>query len=316
MQLGEGLSGLVALTGDALAIDDYQHWPLRHPQAAELLYRSTLAAPIKWKDRVLGTITILDTRPGRFSADDLKAVDALAAQAAVAVENARLYAEAQERAAQLAMMNEIGHAVSALQDLDSVLELIYRQVQKIAPVDAFYVSLYDPDSGQISFPIMYDLNVRYSEPAHLLRQDSRLAQVIRTGKPSKLHRTREELQSAQDRGLGNLQRRSASLLLVPLWVAERVIGVLSVQSYALNAYTNEHVEILTGIAHQAAIAIENARLYSAVQQELAERQQIEAQLRESEERYRLISEVISDYTFSTDARCSGGFAPKLGSWRV
>jgi PAS domain S-box-containing protein len=100
MQLGEGLSGLVALTGDALAVDDYQHWPLRHAQAAKLPYRAALAAPIKWKDRVLGTITILDTRPGRFSADDLKAVDALAAQAAVAVENARLYSAVQQQLAE------------------------------------------------------------------------------------------------------------------------------------------------------------------------------------------------------------------------
>ncbi len=305
MQLGEGLSGLVALTGEALAIDDYQLWPLRHTRAEEVPYRSALAAPIKWNNRALGTITILDTRPGRFSIDDVKAVDALAAQAAVAVENARLYAEAQDRAAQLTMMNEIGQAVSALQDLNSVLELIYRQVQKVAPVDAFYIALYDPINKLVSFPIMYDQGIRYDEPPGPLKQDSRLSQVIHTGIPSRLHRTLEELQQVQERGLGNVQQRSASLLLVPLRAAEQVSGALSIQSYALNAYTDEHVSILTGIAHQAAIAIENARLYSAVQQELAERQQIEAQLREREERYRLISEVISDYTFSSALDAQG-----------
>jgi PAS domain S-box-containing protein len=222
------------------------------------------------------------------------------------LERKQVEEDLQRSADRLAVLNEVGRAVSTLQDLDSVLELIYRQVQRIASVDAFYISLYDPASGQISFPIVYDMDVRYSEPTLPLRPDSRIAQVIRTGQPYKQHRTLEELQEVQGRGLGNMQRRSASILLVPLWAAEQAIGVLSVQSYTLNAYTDEHVQIFSGIAHQAAIAIENARLYSAVQQELVERQRIEAQLRASEERYRLISEVSSDYTFSTALDAQGG----------
>ena len=77
------------------------------------------------------------------------------------------------------------------------------------------------------------------------------------------------------------------------------------KAYALNAYTDEHADILTGVGHQVAIAIENAKLFTAAQQELAERQRMEAQLRESEERYRLISAVSSDYTFSTMLNAQG-----------
>jgi len=75
------------------------------------------------------------------------------------------------------------------------------------------------------------------------------------------------------------------VLIVPLWRGERVIGVLSAQSYTMNAYTDEHAEILTGIGHQAAIAIENAQLYEQAQREIVERKRVQA------EREQLIAEL-------------------------
>jgi PAS domain S-box-containing protein len=203
-----------------------------------------------------------------------------------AEEALKQYAEqAQRRAEQLATMNEIGRAVSTLQGLDSVMEIIYRQVQRIAPVDAFYVGLYDPEHEQVTFPLMYDMGSRYSEPALPLAEAPWMAHVIHTGKPFMLHRTVEDLQTPFLGGIGNVQRKSASILIVPLWRGERVMGVLSVQSYTLNAYTDEHAEILTGIGHQAAIAIENAQLYEQAQQEIAERRRVQA------EREQLIAEL-------------------------
>jgi PAS domain S-box-containing protein len=256
-------------------------------------------APLPAGGRIIGVISAQSYAFDTYGAADLDLLVGIAYQAAIAIENARLYEKAQERTAQLTMMNEIGRAVSALQDLDSVLELIYCQVQKIAPVDAFYIALYDPECKQISFPITYDVGIRYNELMVPLQPETMIAEVIQTGEPFLLLRTLEEMQEPPRRPIGNEQRKSASMLLVPLWLGEQVIGVLSVQSYALNAYTDEHADILTGVGHQVAIAIENAKLFTAAQQELAERQRMEAQLRESEERYRLISAVSSDYTFST-----------------
>jgi PAS domain S-box-containing protein len=202
-------------------------------------------------------------------------------------ERKRTEQQLQQRAEQLATMNEIGRAVSALQDLNSVLEIIYRQVQRIAPADVFYICLYDPDHEQITFPLVYDMGSRYTEPTTPLKPDSQIAGVIRTGKPFMLHRTLEELRTPPDPdlGIGDRQRMSASVLIMPLWRGERVMGVLSAQSYTVNAYTDEHAEILAGIGHQAAIAIENAQLYEQAQQEIEERRRVQA------EREQLITEL-------------------------
>ncbi len=191
----------------------------------------------------------------------------------------------QQRAGQLATMNIIGRAVSTLQDLDSVLELIFRQVQRVILVDVFYVGLYDSENGRVIFPIIYDSEVRYAEQAAPLAELPWQAGVIRTGKPFILHRTAEELGSPPGRGLGDVNRKSASILIVPLWRGERVTGILSTQSYILNAYTDEDADILTGVGYQAAIAIENAQLYERAQQEIEERRRVQA------EREQLIAEL-------------------------
>lgn len=186
--------------------------------------------------------------------------------------------QASQRAEQLATIVEISHAVSTLQDLDSVLETIYRQSQRIASVDVFYICLFDEKTNQVSFPITYDAGLRYNEPSGTLNPETGIAQVIQMGEPFLLLRTEAELQTPVVQTVGDGQRKSASILLVPLWLGEKVIGVLSIQSYRLNAYNAETAQILAGIANQVAIAIHNARLYTDIQQELTERKRAEAQV--------------------------------------
>ena len=187
-----------------------------------------------------------------------------------------------QRAEQLATIVEIGRAISTLQDLNGVLEIIYHQVQRIAPVDVFFISLLSEDKSYLTFPLTYDLGVRYEEPDGVLRPESRLAKVIQSGKPYRLHRTAEQIAEAEKdgHGVGNYQRKSGSLLFVPLWQAHEVIGVLSIQSYGLNAYPDELVETLAGIGNQVSIALQNSRLFTNIQKELAERQQTEQQIQQ------------------------------------
>jgi PAS domain S-box-containing protein len=89
-------------------------------------------------------------------------------------------------------------------------------------------------------------------------------------------------------------------LYLPLKVGEQVIGVISVESEAPDAFTEQDERLLVTLANQAAIAFENARLYEAAQTELSERKRVEAALRSSETHYRELADSITDILFETD----------------
>lgn len=204
-------------------------------------------------------------------------------------ERYRIIAEqAQRRMAQLAMLHEVSHAVSTLRDLPSLLAVIFQQTQQCLPMDVFYVGLYDAKTNEISFPIVYDSGLHWEEPTGQVTEDSYVRMVIRANQGLLINRTAAELTlpSIPEDMIGDISKKSAAILVAPLSSGDSIFGIISVQSYTLNAYQEADLALLTGVAYQAAIAIENARLYSAVQQELIERQaliqQLEAQNAELE----------------------------------
>jgi PAS domain S-box-containing protein len=104
LALGEGLAGWVAQSGMSLVVPD-THAEERHYKDVEhqtgLALRSVISVPLRLRDRVIGALQVLDTEVDRFKATDLILVESLAASAAIALENARLYEDLQERMAEL-----------------------------------------------------------------------------------------------------------------------------------------------------------------------------------------------------------------------
>ena len=89
-------------------------------------------------------------------------------------------------------------------------------------------------------------------------------------------------------------------LYMPLRVGDRMIGVISVESEAPNAFTEQDERLLATLANQTAVAFENARLYEAMQKELSERKRVEDALRISETHYRALADSITDILFELD----------------
>lgn len=225
---------------------------------------------VEHEDKLLGVLGVLSERLHAFTPMDERMLVLFANQAAVAMENARLFEETTRRAAQLSTLNGIGRAISTLQNIDAVLEVIYQQVQHSLLLDTFYVSLYDSETNQLSYPLLYDSGERFQESPTPMHEGTNLSRVIQTSTPLLLNRTTEELTADPQPlyALGEETKKSASLLYAPLQVGTRVIGVMSAQSYILNAYNDEHLALLSGIANQAAIAIENARLFDQTRRQV------------------------------------------------
>ncbi len=268
---------------------------------------SLLVAPLRIREQISGVISAQSYTLNAYKNDDLDLLVGIANQVSIAIENSRLLEETKQNARDLSILNEIGRAVSELRDLPDLLEVIYEQVTQNLEVDAFYVGLYHPAENTVSYPITYDDGKRYYSKPDKVSSISFLYRFLHGESATLINRTADELaiEPTEDGMIGDTTRKSASLLIAPLKIKEQVIGVISAQSYTLNAYKNEDLDLLVGIANQVSIAIENSRLYTAAQQEIAERQRAEAQLSAAEAKYRELVESVPAVIYSSETGAEG-----------
>ena len=170
---------------------------------------------------------------------------------------------------ELTTLNQIGQALSRLAEPPEILELVFTMIGRVLDNRNLYIALYDEASQSISFPVYTINGERVTRPSRALG-NGLTEYVIRTHAP--LFLPRDFLATLAERGIDSLGKPAQCFLAVPMGVVEKVIGVIAVQDYEKeNVYDARHLELLTTIAAQAAIALENTRLFAETT-ERAERQ--------------------------------------------
>ncbi len=233
--------------------------------------RSALYVPMKIEGETIGVMQAQSYQLDAYSQEDIDLLSALANVAAIAIQNARLYDETRSRAERLAVVNHIARAVGATLHLDELMETVYQEVTSVFQADAFFITLYDEEANELDFRIRVDEGVREPPQRHPLSVG--LTSLVITEKKPLLVR---DLERERDRlplpEVWGTMKISASWLGVPMLIGEQLIGVICVQAYRPHAYGEEEQLLLSTIADQVAVAIEQARLYEAEreQRELAE----------------------------------------------
>jgi GAF domain-containing protein len=234
---------------------------------------SMIFVPLRSGLEPVGAISVQNYQSHNYTQADVDLLSGIAYHLAVALENARLFSETQQRAEELAAINEIAQAVSGQTEQQELLETVYEQIGRIMQIDAFTVTSFDPVAEMIHYLLVMDEGQRFYEEPNPLGTGA-ISKVLIEGRPILMLRTPEEIEElAQNQSVlmvGNVQRFSASLLFVPLHIGSEIIGGMSVQSYEFNAYTEAQVDLLVGIANHVAVALENARLFNETQTTLAE----------------------------------------------
>lgn len=166
---------------------------------------------------------------------------------------------------ELSIINRINLAVTAGLDVEHTIKTLHEQCSLVVPIDIFYVALYDEPRALISVPVHFERGrYRAGIVRDINENPGTLGNIIRTRQTLYL---RDNLRPVT-RPL-NLQsdteKRARSYVGIPLAVRDKVVGVMSIQSYRPMAYRDDQIRLLERIAVHAAIAIENARLYAEVQ---------------------------------------------------
>ncbi len=179
---------------------------------------------------------------------------------------------------QLSMLNQLGQALNRLAPLPEILERISDLIDQVFDNHNLYIALYDEVTNVVSFPVYWMGGERNDFLEGRPLSNGLTEFVIHARAPVLISEHVE--QTLAERGVALIGTICQCYLGVPILLDGRVLGVIAVQDYQrANVYTANHVELLSTIASQAAIAIQNARLYEKLQQELAERKQAEEALR-------------------------------------
>jgi nitrate/nitrite-specific signal transduction histidine kinase len=261
--LTETLPGRVLLSGQPIIYEDV----LEHPSetwARQEGLRAIVICPLQAKERQLGTLSLGTRRaPRPFSQNERELLRAVSDQVGVAIENAQLFEIEQRRVEQLQVINEVGQRIASILSVDELLEEIVHLVKKTLGYYLVGIGLIEGDEIVIRSGAGHFWELRDSDPVRLkVGKEGIVGWVAQSGESLLVPDVSQEpryyhLPEAS---------QTRSELVVPLKTKETVIGVLDVQSERLNAFDEQDLTVLESLARQAAIAIENARLYQQAQQ--------------------------------------------------
>src|SRR3954469_17591696 len=254
VRLDQGLVGAAVASQAPLLVNDVTSDP-RYVQMVPGM-AAELVVPLLHKARPIGALNILSHNRDQFSLSDVALLRQFGAHVAVALVNARLFERSRRDAEAFEMLAETGRDVAAILELDELFARIAQLMRRVIDYRTFGILLLS-DEGVLEMQFA----VQYGEKVEVPR--------VRLGEGlvgyAALHKEAVLVPDvSQDPRYIKLVPDVRSELAIPMLLKDRCIGVVDLESPELDAFSKRDVEILTLLASQAAVAIENARLYEEV----------------------------------------------------
>jgi sigma-B regulation protein RsbU (phosphoserine phosphatase) len=267
IRVGHGLVGAAVAEGTPVLANDVSAEP-RYVEAVPGS-RAELVVPLRRKGRVIGALNLLSGTVGQFTDTDVMILRQFGAHVAVAIENARLFEQERRYASTLETLGEIAREFGAILNLDELLTRIAQLTRRVIDYRTFGILLLNEETHELEMKVA----VRYGDTITVPR--------VKLGSGivgyAALHKQPVLVPDVSvDPRYIKVVEDARSELTIPLLVKDRCIGVFDLESPELAAFDQGHVEVLTLLASQAAVAIENARLYETI---LANEVRLEKELR-------------------------------------
>ena len=221
--------------------------------------KSGVYVPLVVGGEAFGRITLQNLdREWAFSDADVRLLATIAGSLSVALQNARLFEETRQRAAELAVVNNVGQAIAEQLELDALIQRLGDQLREVFTADIVYVALHDEPTDVIEFPYYSENGVLGRERPALQFGQGVTSRILQSREPLLLNRAG----AFEELGIEIVGTPAQSYLGVPILVEGRAIGVISVQSTQQGGRFGESdTRLLSTIAANVGVAIQNARLY-------------------------------------------------------
>ena len=254
--VGQGITGTAARTGHPVRVSDVAQDP-RYINAIDSV-RSELAVPLILRGKIVGVLDIQSRHLDYFTRDQQNILAVLANRLAVAIENARLFQQVRAQADALLVLNEVSREISSILDVEELLRRAAEALKRVIDYQILSLLLYD-EQQQV---FRHRLDVKHGQ-----RVQGKLRVAATEGIVGAAATLRQPVVvpdvTADPRYL-MVNPETRSELAIPMMHKGKVIGVLDLESPQLNYFTEDHVQTLSILAANLAVAIENARLYEQV----------------------------------------------------
>jgi len=255
VKIGQGITGFAANELRTIIVNDVRNDP-RYLASVDGV-RSEISVPLVARGKLVGVIDLQSTQVGAFGDYERNMLELIGSRFSLAIDTAGLYRAAVRQNRTLTMLSQIAQEFSHILDLEELLKKVSTLIRRQIPYDAFSILLVEKESQLLKhyFGVRHDQRIQWDNMpigVGLVGAAAEQASPVLVGDTS-----RDPRYVAMVDGI-------RSEVAVPLILRDEVIGVLNLECEQVDAFTNEHVRVLTLLAPQVATAIENARLYGEV----------------------------------------------------
>lgn len=229
---------------------------------------SQLFVPVRSGARTIGVLSIQSYRWHAYNENSLETLKTLSNHCAGAME--RIWAQEAliQLVERLKVMYQAAHAISASLDMDELCNAIYGTVEKVMSCDDFVIDGYNAETNEIVPIYAIEYPRKRIETEKYFADHGMAGRIVHTQESLCFNSVTEMNESGIDfeyYGDNESADKAQSILAVPMILHGKVVGMISAQSYKENSYTHDDKYLLELLASQAAIAIENSRLFTTIQ---------------------------------------------------
>jgi GAF domain-containing protein len=259
LKVGEGFSGRVAQSGQPLVVRDVSTDPrLTRMVVQEEGLQSVAIVPLSSKGTVMGTLFAVTRGYREFTDQDVQLLTSIGQQIGVAIENARLFEAEGRRAEQFRVISEVGRRVISILAVDELLVQMVGLIQQAFNYYLVEIGLVEEDEVVFKARAGRNWSSQFESFSLKVGDQGITGWVAATGEPLLVPDVSQE-----PRYIKVADTETRSELAVPIKAKEKVTGVINVESDHLDAFDESDLAVLQSLAHQTAIAVENARLFEA-----------------------------------------------------
>lgn len=265
--MDDGLAGWVIRHQQPVIINDTrtdERWLAKIVGTTDKLGRSAICTPFITRDRAIGAITIHKNQVNQFDNEDLELLTLIADQAAITIENSRLYEKSQRQLQISALLNEASRVINSSLDLNTIMQSLLAQMNEFLHAEALSIALVDKKTNELVYQVAEGMGSEKIVGLRLPSNQGLSGWVMEHAKPALVNDTSLDprFHTSGDQRTGYLTQ---AMICAPVQFKGEVLGTIQAINPLHGRFTQDDLSLLINLANIASSAVAHGQQYAQIQ---------------------------------------------------